>query len=48
MEGFFNRGKNMDDNIQGNIIDLIIAEEGYPALGYFGGQYKEVAINSES
>ena len=38
---FFIRGKNMD-NLQGSTIDLIIAEEGNPASGYLGGQFKEV------
>ena len=30
------------DNLRGSIIDLIIAEEGNPASGYFGGQFKGV------
>ena len=35
--------KSMDDNLIASIMDLIFAEEGDPALGYFGGQFKEVA-----
>ena len=31
----------MDDNLQGSIMDSIIAEEGDKAWGYFG--FKEVA-----
>ena len=32
----------MDDNIQGSIINSIIAEEGDPTSGYFGGHFKKV------
>ena len=31
------------DNLRGSTINLVIAEEGNPALGYFGGQFKGVA-----
>ena len=30
------------DNLPGSIIDLITSEEGNPASGYLGGQFKEV------
>ena len=40
-EEFFILGKDMD-NVRGSIIDLIIAEEGNPASGCFGGQFEEV------
>ena len=38
----FIRGKSIDDSPRGSIVDWIIAEGGYPASGYFGGQFKEV------
>ena len=36
----FIRGKSIE--ARGSIVDWIIAEGGYPASGYFGGQFKEV------
>ena len=33
----------MDDNLQGNIMDSIVAEEGDPVSRYFGGRFKNVA-----
>ena len=44
---FFIRGLNMD-NLRGSIIDLIIAEEGNPASGHLGGQFKKLTIDFES
>ena len=38
----FIRGKSIDDSPRISIVDWIIAEGGYPASGYFGGQFKEV------
>ena len=38
------RGKGVDDSLRCVIIDPIIAEGGDPASGYFGGQFKEVAV----
>ena len=39
----FIRGKSVDDDVRGSIIDSIIAEGGDPVSGYFPGQLKEVA-----
>ena len=39
----FIRGKSIDDDVRGSIIDSIIAEGGDPVSGYFTGQFKEVA-----
>lgn len=33
----------MNNTLQGNIINLIIDEEGKSRMGYFGGQLKEAA-----
>ena len=33
----------MDDNLQGSIINLIIDEDGWSRMRYFGGQLKEAA-----
>lgn len=33
----------MDDNLRGSTMDFIIAEEGDPASGYFGGKFHDFA-----
>ena len=42
MGGFLILGNSMDDNLCGSIINLIVAEEGDPASGYFGGHFSQV------
>ena len=38
----FIRGKSIDDSPRGSIVDWIIAEGGYPASGYFEGQFRKL------
>ena len=39
----FVRGKSIDENLRGSVIDSIIAEGGDPASGFFSGKFSDVA-----